>query len=188
MDKEMLPERDELIGARVLTLGGEPSVISDYPEAEAFLSVLERCDEVKGVYSRKKLDTIASLMGLPPKNLLGAERGFAEGMPVVTFALASEWTIPARIEHRGRPKGVKNKPGHKAGRKKGEPSVGSGMKPILKHVRSEKSCTLQIQVVESTKERVKQLKASGFDLEYRFEQLVDEWWSGAKFGDSDSAD
>lgn len=184
MEKEQLPERDELIGARVLTLGGEPSVISDYPEAEAFLSVLERCDEVKGVYSRKKLDTIASLMGLPSQNLLGAERGFAEGMPVVTFALASEWTIPARIEHRGRPKGAKNKAGHNAGGAR----VGAGKKALLKHVRPEKTCTIQVQVMESTRERIKELKASGFDLEYRFEQLVDEWWSGAKFGESDSAD
>ena len=186
MEKEQLPERDELIGARVLTLGGEPSVISDYPEAEAFLSVLERCDEIKGVYSRKKLDTIASLMGLPSQNLLGAERGFAEGMPVVTFAFAREWRADPVIG-RGRPAGMKNKPGHKAGGARAGAGKKAGTHSKYPHLRPEKTCTIQVQVMESTRERIKELKASGFDLEYRLEQLVDEWWSGAKFGDSDSS-
>lgn len=182
---------EQLAGA-VAVYNADPFVIDDEAGAEQLSAVTSVAEELEMVRGGKPFAKAAERLGLDPKSVGTIWKAMHAGAEVALFALRDDIMEPEpEIEEQaeteqeepqpkrkaGRPKGTKNKVGHNAGRKPGFTNPNAGMKPKLKHLRSEKTGTIQVQVGESTKDKIRAIKEAGFPFEYELEKMVDEWYS-----------
>lgn len=175
---------EQLAGA-VVAYNAEPFVIDDVAGAEQLSAVTSVAEELDVVRGGKAFAKAAERLGLDPKSVGTIWKATHAGAEVALFALRDDIMEPepeieeqAETEQeerpkRGRPKGHKNKDGHNAGGAR----EGAGKKALLKHIRQERTRTLQVQLVESTKNKIRAIKQAGFPFEYELEKMVDEWYS-----------
>lgn len=191
-------KKEELAGAVAVYPGCSPFHIDTRKKAADLLQLLERCDDIRTIKGKRTLSEATDALGLAAGRVKKAYAGLHGDGAVVTFALHKDWETGKAVEEyevdmetgeavpvrrgRGRPKGQKNREGHKAGHPKGVPNPGSGRRSETAHLHSGILKPFSMGIPEISYTRAKELKASGFDLERRFEMLVDEWWNAMNGG------